>query len=163
MPGLIVQLRRAEIRVHQPTLEKILAWARSAPAAEEESNIHLKILIELDDDRLSKVRGVRAIEAQLAGLLVHTPYVLLMGIPGINVVSAAEFAGEMGPIERYATARAITGRAGLFPSRYQSDRVDYPDGQLVRCANRNLRRAIMMIADNLIKCNDHFRSRVRSS
>ncbi len=157
MPGLIVQLRRAEIRVHQPTLEKILAWARSAPAAEEESNIHLKILIELDDDRLSKVRGVRAIEAQLAGLLVHTPYVLLMGIPGINVVSAAEFAGEMGPIERYATARAITGRAGLFPSRYQSDRVDYPDGQLVRCANRNLRRAIMMIADNLIKCNDHFR------
>ena len=69
-----------------------------------------------------------------AGLLVQTPYVLLMGIPGINVVSAAEFAGEMGPIERYATARAITGRAGLFPSRYQSDHVDYPDGQLVRCA-----------------------------
>ena len=157
LPGLIVQLRRAEIRVHLPTLEKILAWARTAPAAEDESHIHLKILTELDDDRLSKVRGVRAIEAELAGLLVQTPYVLLMGIPGINVVSAAEFAGEMGPIERYATARAITGRAGLFPSRYQSDRVDYPDGQLVRCANRNLRRAIMMIADNLVKCNDHFR------
>ena len=34
------------------------------------------------------------------GTLVKTPYVLLMGIPGINVVSAAEFAGEMGPIER---------------------------------------------------------------
>ena len=157
LPGLIVQLRRAEIRVHLPTLEKILAWARTAPAAEDESHLHLKILTELDDDRLSKVRGVRAIEAELAGLLVQTPYVLLMGIPGINVVSAAEFAGEMGPIERYATARAITGRAGLFPSRYQSDHVDYPDGQLVRCANRNLRRAIMMIADNLVKCNDHFR------
>src|SRR5208337_4856314 len=109
-----------------------------------------------------KVRGIVRLfflhgDPGLAGLLVQTPYVLLMGIPGINVVSAAEFAGEMGPIERYATARAITGRAGLFPSRYQSDHVDYPDGQLVRCANRNLRRAIMMIADNLVKCNDHFR------
>jgi transposase len=157
VPGLIVQLRRAEIRVHLPTLEKVLAWARSAPAAEDESHLHHKILIELDDDRLSKIRGVCVIEAELAGLLVQTPYVLLMGIPGINVVSAAEFAGEMGPIERYPTARAITGRAGLFPSRHQSDRVDYPDGQLVRCANRKLRRVLMMIADNLVKCNDHFR------
>jgi transposase len=157
LPGLIEQLRRADIRVHLPTLEKIVAWARSAPAAEDESNIHLKILIDYDDDRLSKVRGVRSLETELAGLLVQTPYVLLLGIPGINVVSAAEFAGEMGPIERYATGRAVTGRAGLFPARYQSDRVDFPDGKLVRCANRNLRRAIMIIADNLIKCNDHFR------
>ena len=57
VPGLIVQLRRAEIRVHQPTLEKILAWARSAPAAEDESHLHLKILTDLDDDRLSKVQA----------------------------------------------------------------------------------------------------------
>jgi transposase len=155
--GLIARLRQAAIRIHLPTPEKIVAWARSAPAAEDESNLHLKILIELDDDRLSKIRGVRAIERELAGLLAQTPYVLLLGIPGINVVSAAEFAGEMGPIDLYPTGRSITRRAGLFPSRYQSDRVDYPDGPLVRCANRNLRRAIMIIADNLVKCNAHFR------
>jgi transposase len=155
--GLIERLRQSGIRIHLPTLEKIVAWARSAPAAEDESSIHLNILGELDEDRLAKLRRVQAIERELAGLLVQTPYVLLLGIPGINVVSAAEFAGEMGPIDRYPTGRAITGRAGLFPSRYQSDRVDCPDGALVRCANRNLRRAIMIIADNLIKCNAHFR------
>ena len=99
----------------------------------------------------------RAIESELAGPLAQTPYVLLLGIAGINVVSAAEFAGEMGPIERYPNARAITGRAGLFPSRYQSDQVDRRDGALVRHANHDLRYAILMIADNLIKCNDHFR------
>ncbi|MEZ6130214.1 MAG: transposase [Planctomycetaceae bacterium] len=44
--------------------------------------------------------------------------------PGINVVSAAELAGEMGPIENYASSKSIAGRAGLFPSRYQSDEVD---------------------------------------
>ena len=63
---------------------------------------------------------------------------LLLSILGINVVSAAEFAGEMGPIERYPKARAITGRAGLYPSRYQSDEVDRRDGALVRHANREL-------------------------
>jgi transposase len=83
--------------------------------------------------------------------------VLLLSIPGISVVSAAEFAGEAGPIERYTKGRAISGRAGLYPSRYQSDQVDHRDGALIRHANHDLRRAIMIIADNLLKCNDHFR------
>jgi hypothetical protein len=73
------------------------------------------------------------------------------------VVSAAEFAGEAGPIQHYVKASAIAGRAGIFPSRYQSDQVDHSDGALVRCANHDLRRTILTIADNLIKCNDHFR------
>jgi hypothetical protein len=73
------------------------------------------------------------------------------------VVTAAEYAGEMGPIDRYPKARSITGRAGLYPSRYQSDAVDRRDGSLVRGGNRSLRAAILRIADNLITCNDYFR------
>jgi hypothetical protein len=88
--------------------------------------------------------------------LASTPYVLLLSFPGINVVSAAEFAGEMGPITHYANARAITGRAGLRPSRSQSDRVDHADGPLPRCCNHSLRAAILGVADTLIKCNHHF-------
>jgi hypothetical protein len=45
---------------------------------------------------------------------------------------------------------------GLFPSRYQSDEVDQPNGPLVRRANHDLRRAVLMIADNLIRRNEHF-------
>ena len=63
----------------------------------------------------------------MAAVLVQTPYVLLLSFPGINVVSAAEFAGEMGPIANYPHDGAITGRAGLFPSRSQSDQVDHGD------------------------------------
>ena len=33
-------------------------------------------------------------------------------------------AGEMGPIENYASAKAVGGRAGLFPARFRSDEVD---------------------------------------
>jgi len=42
-------------------------------------------------------------------VLVKTPYVLLRSHPGINVVSAAALAGEMGPIENYATAKLEEG------------------------------------------------------
>ena len=87
---------------------------------------------------------------------LQTPYVLLLSFPGINVISAAEFAGEMGPIANTPGDAAITGRAGLFPSRYQSDAVDHA-GPLVRRGNRALRYAILLIAENLLRCNDHFR------
>ena len=82
--------------------------------------------------------------------LVRSPYVRLLALPGVNVVSTTELAGEMGPITRYANANAITGRAGLFPSRYQSDQTDMDRGRIIRQANRRLRCALMRIADNLV-------------
>jgi len=156
--GLTLILRQADVQFQRPTLAKILAWAKAAPSAPEYSHIHQYIWIALENDRSAKIREIAAVERDLAALLVATPYVLLLSFPGINVVSAAEFAGEMGPITHYANAGHITGRAGLFPSRYQSAQVDHRDGPLVRRANRSLRQAIMMIADNLIKCNLHFRA-----
>jgi transposase len=157
LTGMGQQLRQAGLRTHVPTLEKILAWARQAPTPQEPAALHRRFFRELDADRKSKIALIGALEGELAEHLVLTPYLLLMGIPGINVVSAAEFAGEMGPIQHYPTGRAITGRAGLYPSRAQSDEVDHCNGALIRCANHDLRRTIMMIADNLTKCNDHFR------
>jgi hypothetical protein len=94
----------------------------------------------------------------MARRLVRTPYVLLLGIPGVNVVTVGEAAGELGPIGSYAGARQITGRAGLYPRRYQSDQVDHADGSLAHIGNRALRRALMQIADKLVRCNHHFRA-----
>lgn len=119
-------------------------------------SLHRRFFTEFDTVRLATLQLIGAVESDLVEPLSQTPYVLLLSIPGINVVSAAEFAGEMGPIEYYAMPRAITGRAGLCPSRYQSDGVDHPNGPLVRLANHDLRRAILIIADNLIRCNEHF-------
>jgi hypothetical protein len=90
--------------------------------------------------------------------LAATPYTHLLAFSGISVVSAAELAGEMGPLECYADANHITGRAGLCPSRYQSDQVDVA-GPLRRRANRRLRAVLLRIADNLIAHNHHYRAR----
>jgi transposase len=154
--GLLRLLAEHGLSARRASCAKILAWAEQAPAALPHHALRLQMLCALDDDRLRKMQEITALEQRCASFLARTPYVLLLVIPGINVVSTAELAGELGPMPFYPNANAITGRAGLVPSRYQSDRVDRPDGPLRRRANRRLRAALVQIADNLIACNHYF-------
>jgi transposase len=153
---LCQSLRQAGIRFQQRTLQTVLDWAAQAAPGDVAAATHQRIALALYDDRQHKTQEIQALERDIAHRLVQTPYVLLLSFPGINVVSAADCAGEMGPIEHYGKAKSITGRAGLRPSRYQSDRVDHANGPLVRHCNHALRAALLTIADNLILCNHHF-------
>ncbi len=155
---LCQSLRRASIRFQQRTVQAVLDWADRAAPGDVAAEQHRRIALAYYQDRRQKTQEILALERDIASRLVQTPYVLLLSFPGINVVSAADFAGEAGPIEHYANAKAITGRAGLRPSRYQSDQVDKANGPLVRNCNRSLRAAILGIADNLIVCNHHFQA-----
>jgi len=159
IPGVTRWLRDEKLRFHARTVEKIVAWAGNAADADPLAEHLSRVWQTLHDDWRSKSEQICLLERELAGILVKTPYVLLLSMPGINVVSAAELAGEMGPIEHYAHAKAVTGRAGLFPSRYQSDQVDRADGPLARLRNARLRAAWMRVAENLIKCNAHYRGK----
>lgn len=155
--GLDELLRKEKIRFQQRTLEKIVAWAHTAATPDEYAATQHRIFVTLDDDRRQKTLETTLLERDLVHWLVRTPYVLLMSCPGINVISSAELGGELGPIANYAKSSRITGRAGLYRSRYQSDEVDKQDGPLVRMCNRQLRAVLMRIADNLILCNSHYR------
>jgi transposase len=150
-------LTSAKVRFQTRTLERIVAWAGIAAEPSELAPLHTRQWQQLNQLRQLLAAQIDAAEQEMAGFLVKTPYVLLLSVTGINVVSAARLAGEAGPIEHYASASAIKGRAGLYPSRYQSDEVDRADGALVRQCNRKLRGAAMQMADNLIKCHQHYR------
>jgi transposase len=156
--ALCHSLHQAGIRFQQRTVQRALDWAEQAAPGDVAADQHLRLALALYDDRQRKTQEIQALERELAGRLAQTPYVLLLSFPGLNVVSAADFAGEAGPIEHYATAKAITGRAGLRPCRYQSNQVDKANGPLVRNGNRSLRAAILGIADNLVICNHHFQA-----
>ncbi len=149
-------LRQAGIRFQQRTVQTVLDWAQQAAPGDIAASQHQRIALALYEDRSRKTLEIQALERDIAGRLVQTPYILLLSCPGVNVVSAADFAGEAGPIEHYANSKCITGRAGLRPSRYQSDQIDKANGPLVRKCNRALRAAILGIADNLVTCNHHF-------
>jgi transposase len=159
LEGLQQIAKQAKIICQRNTLHKILAWAEQAPPGHDQSLQLRGILNELDDDRLKKTQEILDLERSLAHLVVHTPYALLLRIPGINIVSIADLAGEMGPIALYLSANAITGRAGLMPTRYQSDQVDCANGPLQRRGHRRLRAVLMQCASNLITCSHHFKAR----
>jgi transposase len=155
--GLVELARLAKARFVTPTLLRILDLARDAPAPGGDAPLHQRLFGILNDDRINKQRQIKVSERELVDHLVQTPYVRLLALPGINVVLAAEFAGEAGPMVHYAKARSLTGRAGLYPMRYQSDQVDYSGG-LARRGNRRLRQVLLLAADTLIRCNAHFRT-----
>jgi len=155
--GIARHLANTNVRFQTRTIERMVAWAGAAAESSELAPMYTRQWQQLNEVRRLFEEQIAAAERESAGFLVKTPYVLLLSVTGINVVSAARLAGEAGPIEHYASARAINGRAGLYPSRYQSDEVDHADGALVRQCNRKLRGAAMLVAENLIKCHPHYR------
>ncbi|MGP0069115.1 MAG: transposase [Isosphaeraceae bacterium] len=148
LDGLAALLQAEGVRYQRRSLEKVLAWAEQAHDPDQNADVRKRIFIYLDDERQARLRSIRSVESDLASLLVRTPYVILLSFPGLNVVSTAEFAGEMGPIRNSPRENPITGRAGLYPARYQSDQVDH-SGPLVGRANRSLRYVILIIGENL--------------
>lgn len=160
--GLATWLKEDQVRFQKETLDKLLAWSASAATGDPAGEVHLRVALALENDREQKERDIQALERDLAARVARTAYVRLLAIPGINVVSTADFAGEMGPITGYASPKNVTGRAGLCPSRSQSDQVDRADGPLRRCANRALRFAILQIADNLATCNRYYAAKVKA-
>ncbi len=117
-------LRDRKVRFLKRTLDRIYCWARDAAQGDQMAPSILRVWLELLEDWKPKTKQIAALEVSEASLLVKTPYLLLRSHPGISVVSAAELAGETGPIEHYASSKSITGRGGIFPGRYQSDEVD---------------------------------------
>jgi transposase len=157
--GITRWLREAKLQFWTRTVEKVVAWTGNAADPDPLAAQIAPVWHDLYDDWQQKTTRITLLERELAEILVKTPYLLLLSHPGINVVSASDLAGELGPIEHYAHPKAITGRAGIFPSRYQSDEVDCPDGPLARRRNARLRAACLRMADCLIKCNAHFRGK----
>jgi transposase len=155
--GISMHLTKSKVRFQTRTIEKIVAWSATAADACDLATMHTQQWKQLNELRTLLSQQINAVEQEAAGFLAKTPYILLLSVTGISIVSAARFAGEAGPIEHYASARAINGRAGLYPSRYQSDEVDHADGKLVRQCNRKLRGAAMLLAENLIKCHPYYR------
>jgi transposase len=151
VPGVTAWLRAEKLRFQARTVEKVVTWSGNAAEADPLASHLTRVWHALHDDWHQKTELIRHWERELAEILVKTPYLLLLSHPGINVISASDLAAEMGPIEHYAQARAITGRAGIFPARYQSDEVDHT-GSLAHHRNSRLRAAWLRVADCLLKC-----------
>lgn len=154
--GMSKYLRKSKTHFQERSLDKVYAWSLQAATPDPLFDLltdQWKKLVELRELLSDEIKET---ECKSAKFLAKTPYILLLSVTGISVVSATEYAGEAGPIKHYASAAAINGRAGLYPSRYQSDQVDRSDSVAKSC-NRRLRAACILVAKNLTKCHPYYR------
>lgn len=149
--------RDAGTLIHKPMIQRIGSWARQAAPPDEAAPMYHRRACSLWKDLNRKWEEIRQLELDLATFLCQSPAVLLLAFVGINVVSASDYGAELGLIANYACSKSIAGRAGLYPSRYQSADRDLPDGPLVVRRHRQLRAALMRIARNLQRSNDYFK------
>jgi transposase len=98
LAGLRTCLHAHGIQFKQPTLTSVLEWAAQAAPGDTPTAMQRRLALALEGERQQKTKEIQALERELASRLARTPYVLLLSFPGVNVVSAAAFAGEMGPI-----------------------------------------------------------------
>ena len=110
------------MRYQRRTLKKILDWANGIDSTTEYSEMYHTILVHLDDERCGRLQHIAKLEQEMASFLVRTAYVVLLSIPGVSIVTAAEFAGEMGPITNYANDQAITVAPGSIPPATRATR-----------------------------------------
>jgi len=156
--ALLAHLRAAGLSMRRDTLGRILAWAATAAPGDPSEEVLRRCLAGERSVHEALECQIRGYERDLAGFLADTAFVLLLSMQGLAVVSAASYGAELGPIEHYPHPRKITGRAGMYPRRYQSDETDRADGPLVAHRNARLRDALMEIAHNLVRCNPYFKA-----
>jgi transposase len=101
--GVAQWLRAAGVRCQERTVERIVVWAANAAASDPLAASYTRVWQALLEDWQAKQRQLAALERDLAGVFVQTPYVLLLSHPGINVISAAELAGRA-PTEGWSGA-----------------------------------------------------------
>jgi transposase len=151
------RLRKRKITVMRSTVDRVRAWAGQAAEPDPVGGINRGVVRDYVTLERELSKMITRNEAKMLRYLVQTPAVALLALRGINVVSASGYASELGPVEHYLNPKRITGRAGLFPSRYQSAETDRADGPVVRGHNARLRHALMSVAFNLNSHNPHFR------
>jgi len=114
-------------------------------------NLQFKIQ-DLKQDR----EKIRLMEIEIAKYLAKTPGLLLLSIPYVNVVSAAEFVGEMGAVTNFSKNTKVINLAGLNPCKFQTSEYEFEHGGVTKQGRARLRYIVSVIAQDLLNGNDYF-------
>lgn len=93
--------------------------------------------------------SIEELEREMARLLLQTPVLYLLSIPGISVLFAAEFAGEVGDIGRFSHPGQIMSFAGTVPYVSQSGEYEGQGLPLTKKGAKGLRPLLNQIALSL--------------
>lgn len=147
---LVKFLKKHNTKLGQESAKALMQAAQnslSRPVNDVDSHcLTLKCLIRVFQEVTS---NILEIESEMGRLLLQTPGVYLLSIPGISVLFAAEFVGEIGPIDRFSHPGQIMNFAGHVPYVYQSAEFQALGLGLTKKGAKGLRPLLNQIALSL--------------
>jgi len=142
--------RKHNTKLTVETAQKIIQLARIAPAREiEMMESDMKAL--RNNLQVLKALSFAIIEQrkQMVKYLVCTPGIYLLSIPGIGIIYASDFTGEVGDIHRFDYAGQVISLAGTAPKKHQSGQLDKDNLSTSRKGRNLLRMTVNQIALSL--------------
>ena len=164
-PGSLIRLgvkrlsrffKKHNTKLGTSTAERLINLAKNTltrKAADLEAHL-LNLKFKISDLKRANEK-IRKLNIELARYLVQTPGILLLSIKEVNVPSAAEYLGEVGPLEQAGSAKKIIARAGLNPSRFQTSEYEREDNPITKRGSNPLRNICLIISQNLMAVNSY--------
>lgn len=138
------QLSKAHnLKIRKSVIDKLLYAAKesvSKPLEELSSEIFL--LKQKLKDYEYHTKNIQTYEKEIERLFIQTNGVLLLTVPGIGLVTAAEIFCEIGDLTHFTNASQLIKKAGTNPVIKQSGPGAGYAGRISKQGNANLRRAV---------------------
>lgn len=156
--GLRKLSKEHNLKLRGTTIEKLLyAATESVSKPIEQLSSELFILKRKLRDYYWHTQNIQIYEKEIERIFVNTNGLLLLTIPGIGLVTAAEIYCEMGNLANYTSASQIIKKAGTNPVITQSGPGSGYFGRISKQGNGNLRRAVYAAGKSLCIHNDALR------
>jgi transposase len=153
--GLRSLSKKHNLKIRKGTIEKLLFAANECVSKPIELlSSELFLLKQKLKAYEWHTQNIELYDQEIERILVQTQGVLLLTVPGIGLITAAEIYCEMGDLSYYTSASQLVKKAGTNPIIKQSGLDGGYYGCISKQGNANLRRAIYTAGRCLSTHND---------
>ncbi|MGO0063790.1 IS110 family transposase [Brevibacillus fluminis] len=156
--GIRESSRKHNLKIRSSTIQKLLHAANQALSRPKEELAAELLLLSMKLEDLERYdQKICRLECEIESVLLQTDGKLLLSIPGIAVVTAAEAYAEMGDVSQYENPHQIIKKAGTNPVVIQSGGGKGYYGSISKQGNDHLRFVVYTAGKSLSLHNTDLR------
>lgn len=151
-------IKEKKLRMRETTIQTLLMVAQQSIVKSREEVAPELLLLRMAIEDLERLdENIRTLEKEIESVLLQTDGRLLLTVPGIGVVTAAEFYSELGDVSHYEHAGQLIKKAGTNPIIIQSGGTEGFYGKISKQGNKNLRFIVYTVGKLLAQHNADLR------
>ncbi|PGT77930.1 MULTISPECIES: IS110 family transposase [Bacillaceae] len=150
--------RLQKLRMREDTMNTLLSVAENSIVKPKEDLSAELLLLQLALRDLRQLNEtIIILEKEIERVLLQTEGRLLLTVPGIGVITAAEFFSELGEVSHYENAGQLIKKAGTNPIIIQSGGTQGFYGKISKQGNKHLRFIVYTVGKSLAQHNKDLR------